>query len=1163
MSSIKNFLPPNYRVSEHELLPALIQAIESGDNQVIDVIAQARAQLFLTSAEGSYLTSLANSYGFAIPPNAGLDENGFRKLSKPAIWAPKQSIPTINQIAELFYGSAVLHPYVTSTVPENFSLQDGDQLVFETDAGEIAILFEAEKFADISDVSASEMASAINNQSGDVVFAEAFLDRSTGLNVVRVVAKSFGSAAKIRVAGGSAQNIIQFQNLSNTTAASGTEWLITKKSGAVYSNRVIFTWSGNGTDPSLFNANIGDLVTIRGLKDGLYNFSQLNGSYNVLDVGADFFEIENLAFQQSGVTYTQVLNNEFIFTSDKFQTLFDNEEIAVVSETKPGELDISVPAVPPIVRRQLRGATRLRGAAEKLLEIRQNQVVVPYPNQLPDSGTFIITSDRFEKGFQNRFLTYSSKSNPTGSEQVLNIDPTGAAAVPAVSSAQSATALSSIPSLKPIFGEVDNPDIRVQTPDVRHNFENAQEITINGASVSIELFKHKTVPTILCPVGQESTFFEHDMDSELLYVQFYTEDTNELAHLVYEPEASDPENRTKFFYVPELEGRFLKAVIVRANPNIIAGDPTGTIGPNPMIAGGNSDVLVHNYGTEFVTFSTLDSNSKQKITGSRKTLNPNESEFTYSFPAGVSDYDALLIDHQQVFPDLVRAVATDFLLPASMGKNTVTLVHNLFSSSLIVEIRVADPGATNLETDSFLPFPQITINDDTSFDITYENFNDDVRVDVFITASFFNPLESVHGGLLPDNLNGNHLVRLRLDEDSYTFRLLGTGIAPVATGTIITTGKTVNGTGTQFLSDVDVGNFIAIPNGQKRLVESVTSDTELELSQAFNPSQGTPIQYRIVSPEQNDTPFGEYVTYDGAVIFGFNVTYDPDVERKTNIRFVFPDRVSRQNAGFIDGTKVSLIEAFGFDIQGAVASFLKGIELTVHSQDLNFVYFSVNISANNGIIIQGAKCRRSGFFGGENFTHFIEQPLSQNNKNGWFKNARILLLDSDLPPNDLYVGSYLYDTDGTQFPFTVSKTSTFLTSAVNRLSAPGTLNVSDISEFPASGQVFIDFGNDSFEGPIDYRFKINGNPNQLVIDPAYVFKQSHNDNSIVRLVSSDTKVELSQNASEFPVYLTGVVEARRTLEEILEDIVSVGVKLNINVQIPELKYDETSLQPFV
>ena len=1160
-ASVFNFLPQNAKNTNTPIFNAVMEAIKTGDDHVLEMLAVARNELFLGTATGSYLTNLANQFGFAVPQNSGLDQFGFRAVAMPAIWAQKQSVSTLNRIAEIFYSAAVLHPYIRTTQPEPYALQDLDSLVFETEDGLINILFEAAKFANISSLSASEVASTINSQSDSRLFGDVYFDRISQKNFVRVVSRNFGTAAKIRNRGGSAQNIIQFQDIIDTRGESGTVWNLTKT--ATYANTLRFTWLGAGTDPKTYNLTVGDTVSMRNLEDSITApFSQLNRSYFIKDAGADYFEVENIDFQYSNVDFYQADSTQFCFTSKNYKNLFTNTEYATVSETTPNVIDISIPAIPPIVRRPLKGATRLRGSVIDVIDFMPNQIIVPYPNTFPDAGSFYYTSDRFNYGLDHRVYTYSSKGVPSGGTQTLNIESNGEQ-VPFLSAAEAAAALSVIADLNPIFGDIDNPDIAVRTTGVSHYFENAQEITIQDASIDIELFKHKTVTSILCPIGQDSSYFEHDVGSENLYIQFYTEDTKELAHLLYKPDVTDTQNRTRFYYLPELEGRFIRATICEMNPGLAPSDVTATTGSAATVSGGTTETFVHNRNTALTTFMVVDTADKHNVQGHRHTSNLNTVEYSYSEPSGTANIQAFCIDHQHFFPNLVRVVSTGVVLPAApFAPYTKQVVHNLFSGSLIVEIRVTNPGTTGFAVNELLPLPKITIIDDTKFDITYDGTTDSLVVDIFILASYFNPLESVDGGLLRSQVNGAHVVRYRHDKSEYDFQILGTGLAPYGLGTVTTAGKNVTGVGTQFLTQTAVGDFILLPNGQNREVSAIYSNTSLKLLKGYNPSVGSATIYQVVSPAHNNFPYGVPASYGGAVIFGFDVLFLPDLARRTDIRFEFPDRVSRAAAGFIDGTRVALLDNFGTDIQPTVAEYLKHTNLTVHSQDGKYVYFRAGIGSTVGTIISGAKARRSGYFGGSNFKHFIQHAFSDWNNNTWFKHGKVVLLGSDVFSNAEYRGSYVYDTIGTISPFVVGSTSAVLQTPITALSAPGIIQVDTVANFPPTGFLFLDFGKTTFEGPVKYSLLIPGSPSQIRIDPAYIFKQSHADNAIVRLVTSQEKVDLKTDGSQYPTYLTGSTAARKTMEAILRDLVSLGVRLSLTVQIPELRFADKEFPVF-
>src|SRR5690606_5924348 len=157
---------------------------------------------------------------------------------------------------------------------------------------------------------------------------------------------------------GTAQNVIQFPKLIETTQYAGITWDVTKE--ATYTDVTRFTWNGVGTNPRLYNARPGDFVTIRGLVDGAEELSKLNGSYELIDVGYDYFVIRNDKFPYTTATVIQPEDNTLFFTSSDKNTLYDLEEYAILSETEEATTTITVPAIPPLARRFLSGSAHLQ-----------------------------------------------------------------------------------------------------------------------------------------------------------------------------------------------------------------------------------------------------------------------------------------------------------------------------------------------------------------------------------------------------------------------------------------------------------------------------------------------------------------------------------------------------------------------------------------------------------------------------------------------------------------------------------------------------------------------------------------------------------------------------------------------------------------------------------
>lgn len=1179
MSSVFDFLPDSFLKEEQTILQGLLQAIATGDTFVINQLSQARRQLFLTTAESNYLTNLANRYNFSVAQNSGLDQNSFRQLALPAIFAPKQSIPTFNKIIEIFYGTAVLHPTVSSSISEPFSLNDKDNLIIETETGLFNIVFSADKFSDITNISAAQIASAINSQVAQL-YADIVTDKITRKSSVRIISRDFGISSKIRVIGGSVQNKLKFQGYKDCCNSIGTEWKITHYADAVYSDLIRFTWIG-GTNPNLSKLNTNDYISIYGLQDTLLiPFSKLNNTYEIVNCGYDYFEIKTFNFPYTDVDFIQSSSFNFAITGQEFRTIFNNDQYAYVTEARAGIVDINIPVIPPIIRKNQEGVTRFRNQSTELLDINFNKLMIPYPNEFPDSGVVAFESAKFLNGFIEKYYYYNSKNAPAANTQELVVDSTIQNSTPFLSPVECGIAFETVQMENPIGGILDSSELTVHTPEIRHNLENIQEVVFEDTNIDQPIFKHKTIKNIRIPPNADEVSFENGMDTQLLYMQFADEITQEKYYFNYIPDPEDPDNSTLLQCIPSPDERFVRAIMCSMNPAVTPGDVTLAVGPQSYPTVDTIETYTHNFNTMFTTFILADEDTKINSYGLRVIDNPNFVKLYAAPHQTMTQASAYVLDYQNPFLNFTRVVSLNFPLPPSgSGENTVTLIHNLFSANLITEIRIRPPAnAMNLQPYSIFEGPRIYYKDgagiqsDTQFQITYMNTTETIYVDVFIMASYFNPVESVNGKLLRSDLDKPHKIKRVIDQEKFIFEILGTGPAPYGSGTITSIGKNVYGIGTQFLTQVQPNDLIILNNGQNREVQSIISNTRLKLTGGFNPSIAIPREYKIATPSANDGPLGIPIKYDGAWIFGFNVIFKPDSVKKTDIALEFPDRISRGYANFENGSTVRLLD-FGYipSSRTDVATYLKNIYLQVHSQEGRFVYFKSNIGIpvdynpldpDTWIIIRDGKCRRSGEFGGKEFRYYMQKPLSQWNRETFFKNAKLYLISANVPENNFVVGSYLYDPIGTYMPFVISDQFCKLIKPIVAFESPGFLSIDSIENISQSGFFLLNHGNDLQEGPIKYDLAIPGNPALLKIDPAYVFKKSHPDNSYIRIISQNNVASIEVAGKQYPVYITGATQVRITLQQTLQTLVSVGVKLNIKVQLPELKYEDPGIAPF-
>jgi hypothetical protein len=385
---IKRSVPSHFREVSGKNLPALLDATQKVMDHLQDVVEQCMDQLFIPTASGKYLINLGEDKGFTLPKNSGLDIRAYRQLVPIMVSAPKQVRVTIEELVEAFYGSDRVRPSISSSVQGPYQLISGDDLTIETESGTVTVSITTGLVSDLNSVTAGEIA-AVLNSSQQAFLATTGLDRTTGGTYIKILSRSVGAGAKIRVSGGTLQNVLQFPKVVPTTITGSTTFLITKTSDLIK-----FTWNGLGLSPELYLARAGDLLTIRGLVQvGPDAFQNLNGSYEIADVGYDYVAIRNTKFTSLSATLAVPGDTSFVITSQEPVTLFDQEERATVTEIGTNQLTVTVPAVPPLARRFLAGSAHLHGAEMQVLDFTRTTMTFELP-----TGT-----DRPLAGFQ--FLT--------------------------------------------------------------------------------------------------------------------------------------------------------------------------------------------------------------------------------------------------------------------------------------------------------------------------------------------------------------------------------------------------------------------------------------------------------------------------------------------------------------------------------------------------------------------------------------------------------------------------------------------------------------------------------------------------------------------------------------------------------------------------------------
>jgi hypothetical protein len=146
-------------------------------------------------------------------------------------------------------------------------------------------------------------------------------------------------------------------------------------------------------------------------------------------------------------------------------------------------------------------------------------------------------------------------------------------------------------------------------------------------------------------------------------------------------------------------------------------------------------------------------------------------------------------------------------------------------------------------------------------------------------------------------------------------------------------------------------------------------------------------------------------------------------------------------------------------------------------------------------------------------------------------------------------GPYIWD-EGADF--VLSSLTTNLTETVDAGSTQRSIQV-DPNEIPSEeGRLIFSFGTEKQEGPVRYFYKPNST--SIALDPSYVFENTHEEGSAVTMIRRRGGIEFSGSGSEYAPYITDPAAAREVLQELMQEVKSVGIFINFLVRFPEQYY---------
>lgn len=333
---------------------AILRSVASGPAHLVNNVEAVHDSLYIISAKEKYLDQRLGDKGVTRPSEVGLSDEVFREIGIE-ITNRKQIRDLVHQLLRILYGDIYTRATSLSSEIQNYSLSDGDSLLVSFDGLDpIEIVFSTGQFQNISSATAQEVADAITKSIRKLgADGAAFAQEEGNDYKVVLISPTDGPSSSVRVLGGSAQNVLKFDEIRPTSANDSTQWTLTQVAGG----RIRATWSG-GASPSLGKVKVNDYVNIYGSSFNILN----RGTFTVAEaqggtIGNAYFEYEN----PNGIAeiVVQGTNEGILFFNPKLRTLLSNDKYAAAFQTSPRTLEVFMPATTKVVRRNREGAAHI------------------------------------------------------------------------------------------------------------------------------------------------------------------------------------------------------------------------------------------------------------------------------------------------------------------------------------------------------------------------------------------------------------------------------------------------------------------------------------------------------------------------------------------------------------------------------------------------------------------------------------------------------------------------------------------------------------------------------------------------------------------------------------------------------------------------------------
>jgi len=135
-TNMKKFMPKLYKAGQNPMLTALLEAWAGADEDIATQLKNTKAQLFVKTAEGTYLDRAASNFGVTRPAEMGLLDEDFQELIPNLSLKAKQVAKSFYDTMDVFWGPSFSRTNLTSSNTGPFNISEGDSFTITLDGGD-------------------------------------------------------------------------------------------------------------------------------------------------------------------------------------------------------------------------------------------------------------------------------------------------------------------------------------------------------------------------------------------------------------------------------------------------------------------------------------------------------------------------------------------------------------------------------------------------------------------------------------------------------------------------------------------------------------------------------------------------------------------------------------------------------------------------------------------------------------------------------------------------------------------------------------------------------------------------------------------------------------------------------------------------------------------